>query len=116
MSHEVSFEEFLEVVDSQKVVEMDIHWKPQSDIVYPDDIEFEFIGRMEEFTSSFKKLADVCGISSMAVPAVSQNHTGSSEKLFNYYSTASEIKVAKIFEDDFAKFGYIPELKNTVAA
>jgi len=116
MSPEVSFEEFLAVVESQKIVEMDIHWKPQNAIVYPDDIEYDFIGRMEEFSSSFNRLAEVCGITSMEIPTVSRNHTGSTEKLLDYYSSTSADKVAQLFEADFEKFGYITELKNLAAA
>jgi len=116
MSQKVSFDEFLDVVSAQSIEEMDIHWKPQHAIILSDAIEYNFIGRMENFESCFEKFNEVSGIKTMKMPSMSANHTGSIDKLSNYYRDDSIAKVREISAKDFEQFEYDPDLKIATAA
>ena len=116
MSTKVSFDEFVDVVASQEVIDMDIHWKPQVAILNLDNIDYDFVGRMENFQEDFLNLKNVTGNEELHVPSFSKNKTGSSEKLNTYYNDSIIQRVSTKFNDDFEAFEYSHDLKILLAA
>jgi len=118
MSTGVSFDEFVDVVCSQSLIDMDIHWKPQYAIVQPESISYDYIGRMEDFEQSFTEIRQISGVSEMKIPDISENNTGSSSKMGIYYSNRLALQVYDKYFKDFEIFDYSESINinNTEAA
>lgn len=116
MSPNVSFQEFLDVVASQDIVDMDIHWKPQFSIINPAEIDYDFVGRMENFNDDFLSIKKIAGITALNTPEVSANMTRSSEKLAAYYDAETTNQLLQVYSDDFEYFDYETSLKLQSAA
>jgi hypothetical protein len=77
------------------------HWLPQS-VFLPGGTDF--IGRLENFESDFKKLCQLVGCDAGNVP-----HENSREKHRHYtsfYTSALIERVADMYSDDIRQFGY----------
>ena len=104
---DITFKQFIDVVSEQNPREMNPHWRPQYYQTFQTKIDYDFIGRMENFTSDcdtvFKKIRK--DYKTFYRPE--QRHaTNSNELLRQYYDSKLKSIVYETFKIDFEYFGY----------
>ena len=62
LGHKVSFDEFLKVVCEQPIANMDTHWRIQYYQTFQDSINYDFMGKLENFTEDFVFVLDKLSI------------------------------------------------------
>ena len=84
---------------------MDVHWRPQSHIVAPRIVPYDFIGTMESFERDLPHILP--SIFHVEVPlSVHRPHrTDAIERMAEYTPEATAL-VRRIYESDFAELGY----------
>lgn len=106
LSEKVSFDQFVDVVCSQSIVDMNSHWKLQKYQIHADVISYDFIGKLEnsgkDFSWLFKK---IFGANVSELP-ISKNATDANRITNDYYSSGLSKKVFDKFEEDFTLFEY----------
>lgn len=103
----VSFSEFVEAISSQTIVEMNPHWRPQYYQTFQDLIEYDFIGRYENFTRDFEHVLARISPDNMLNPGVEARHgTDADDKIARYYTIELLQKVNELFAIDFNAFEY----------
>ncbi|MEH6542889.1 MAG: sulfotransferase family protein [Porticoccaceae bacterium] len=110
----VSFEAFLTRVSHQKTSEMDLHWIPLSVILTLNNIEYDFVGRFENFENDLiKVIALVCERNNISTPdnglyvaRNSPHRTDASSLISEYMTERSGELIREIYRDDFELFGY----------
>lgn len=107
--------EFLERLVEKPDAERDIHFTTQSSLLMVDKVEFDFIGRFEEFKRDFRRLrARYYGI---PMPTESYEEFGkhhasnADEKVRQYFGTREADFVRHIYARDFALFAYPEDLE-----
>jgi len=113
-SMRIGFESFVDAICQQKPADMDPHWKPQRDVIMPDKISYDFIGRLEQFNTDFEHIMKRIGIANVVIPGYSENRTKSESNLKRYYTTDLKYKIYEKYETDFKEFGYEVDLKKVV--
>lgn len=107
MEQEVTFTEFVELISEFPSRKMDHHWRPQFDILRPDKVSYDFVGRLENFDEDTVKLEGIIGIPLCEkLKAVVPHKTAASSKVAQYYDDHLKSLVKKRFEADFVSFGY----------
>lgn len=103
---QIGFLEFLDTIAKQKVASMDIHWKPQVDLLMLGLVSYDFIGRYERFGDCLGYLKkQYFPDTKIAVPHAT-NATNSTQRLGQYYDDRCIEMVQSIYKDDFAILGY----------
>jgi|SRR5215469_2851887 len=74
-------------------------------------VDFDFIGRFENFESDFRRALDFCGIP--AGDTVPHANRGKGQKLSSFDDDIARAIVER-FEEDFVNFGYERELERVV--
>ncbi len=112
----ITFREFLLAISKQKLLEMDIHWRPQFSQIFFDTIKYSFIGRFETFEEDFKKALQHIfpnlsfeGAFSEGNPNA-KNITNATNRLAEFYGPEEFELVCSIYEKDFKTFNYQPKL------
>lgn len=103
---EIDFATFLEVVASQPVRDMDIHWRPQVDQALIGLVKYDFIGRFERLNEALGYVKHRVGSSFDARVPRATNATGSADRTKDYYDARTIELVRRIYADDFEAFGY----------
>jgi hypothetical protein len=108
-SKEVSFLDFLLWMQNSKDYSAkNEHWISQYDILEPEHVHFDFIGRFENLNQDsefiLKQLG--CDISFPSHEDVRFPPTNASNQLSKYYSDRERDLVQKIYAKDFEAFGY----------
>jgi hypothetical protein len=107
----VSFEEFLETVAEQDPMRMNPHWRVQTAHVLWGRISYDFVGRLEHFDDDLERLSAVIKVDLRPFLEVRNRHqTKAGNILAKYYTPRLQELVYRIYEADFAAFGYSPEL------
>jgi len=114
-SMKIDFETFVDVVCEQSVSDMDSHWKPQRDVILPDEITYDSIGRFENFDIDFTRIMKNLSIDQAVLPEYSSNRTDSRKQLEKYYDAGIKKKVHEKYESDFHEFGYADTVKKIYA-
>lgn len=85
------------------------HWKPQSELLNIDKVNFDFIGKLENITHDAPTLLEKinCGIEFPSQKDVKFAPTKASEKKAKYYSNEEKKLANKIFSKDFKAFSYL---------
>lgn len=102
---DITFEEFVSLIEKQKPFVMDNHWRQQYYCTYQDSISYDFIGRFESYNEDFDIILDKLGASKY-YKRESRHQTGSSDLLKNYYTEDLLERVYDLYKIDFDKFGY----------
>jgi hypothetical protein len=111
----ITFREFLLAISKQKLLEMDIHWRPQFSQVFYDIIKYSFIGRFETFDEDFKKALQHIFPNFSIEGSFSENPdtrtvTNATNRTEEFYGPEEFELVCSIYEKDFKTFNYQPKL------
>lgn len=107
LTKHISFREFLELISTQKSLEMDIHWRPQVDQTMIDFVKYDFIGRYENFTGDLAHIINKVSPENFEfdIPRP-RNKTKAMEELNAYFDDECIKIVRKLYANDFIAFGY----------
>ena len=104
---EIPFDEFIRVICDLNIQQMNPHWRVQYYQTMHDSIEFDFVGRMENFQedciSVFSKING--SYADYYSPEV-RHATNSNALLHKYFDDKLTEKVYEKFKIDFRHFGY----------
>lgn len=103
---QLTFREFLMAVKDQADFEREPHWIPQSYLLQPDRLKYDFIGRFEFVGSQIDSLMDRLGFPQTHWEKRAPHATAASENLRSYYGAEEIELVREIYEQDFKSFGY----------
>lgn len=101
-----SFTSFVEAVCVQPIETMDVHWKPQYHHTCQHAVEYDFIGRVENFEQDIATVAGRLGLDLSLLERYAPHATQSANKLSQFYTPHLRRKVYEKFEKDFVHFGY----------
>jgi len=108
---EMSFEAFIDAVGRQAPMEMNPHWRLQTEHLLWDHISFDFVGRIEEINSDLERLGSFLGINLQPYLYVKDRHqTGAKTVVENFYTPRLRERLYEIYEPDFRTFGYSRDL------
>lgn len=108
---DVSFDEFIEIICSQKSKDQEAHWRCQADELCIDKIDYDFIGKVESIEADLPVLlkmlyGDKTQLTSEITDA-SPMKTGTSQKLFKFYNDKATVsRVVERYKADFDSFNY----------
>jgi len=102
----LSFEEFVNLISSQKIKDMDPHWRPQYYQTSQECIDFNFIGRLEKYDDDIKFISNQLNLNQSFLTNLNNHKTQAKRKIDTLYSHAIIRKVNLIYNKDFETFGY----------
>ena len=103
---EITFEQFLDVIDEQPSREQDPHWRRQADHLGWEIIDYAAAIHLEHLDASWDQVADLTGIPDLHETFYCKNSTGASTKVDEYFTPELRTKVARIYEADYSAFMY----------
>lgn len=103
---DVSFMEFAALAAEQDSGEMNFHWRPQADLLDPECVEFDFIGRVERFEHDLQALRSYSDDGQLPTERGLEHRTGAAERVHEYYTEEIRRLVYQRYQDDFRLFGY----------
>ena len=113
-SIQLSFESFMVYLESNmsKVDSFDNHWKPQSLYLELGNVDYDFIGKVEEFEK-----VEIYLKHNLNAPEIKLERLNETMMKFNsvFLTPRAVSIIQKIYKDDFKNFGYsleIPDPKN----
>lgn len=107
---EISFVEFLRLIATERPETMDMHWRPQSQIIGADLVPYNFVGTMETFTADFAHVIHTLFGPDATIEVFAPHRTQASERLRQYYGAEERAIVEDLYRDDFAALGYAADL------
>ena len=113
VSDKITFEQFLEFVKTQNPYEMNPHWRPQTHQLFWGVVNYDFVGRFEDFAGNFNLiLKNIYANESEEFKIENRtNHaTKASKKIEKFYNTRTQDLVQEIYQADFESFNYSLEL------
>jgi hypothetical protein len=99
-----TFRQFLQRLDAGGAA-LDIHWMRQVDLLQPDRIAYDFIGRFEDFEADFARVLTRIGRDASWASDAREHRTGASARL-SEIGAEERALIAKIYAEDFARFNY----------
>ena len=103
---EITFEQFLDVIDEQPSREQDPHWRRQADHLGWGIIDYHAAIHLEHLDSSWDQVTRLTGIPDLHETFYCKKSTGASTKIEEYFTPKLRTKVARIYEGDYSAFGY----------
>ena len=112
----ITFLQFLEAVKTQSSVEMDPHWRPQTNQLFYGLVNYHFIGRFENFNDDLEKVINEISlhchnkhkkdIFNNLTYQRRGDKTHANSKYNDFYSDNLRNLAFSIYEQDFQCFGY----------
>lgn len=108
-SMSMEFIEFLNIIKDQEIVEMDQHWRPQNYNLLHDSVDYDFIGKLENFESDFNQIIDANDCPQ--IQTVHRNKYNSKDRKLTVADlTADELSIVhSLYGRDFELFDYDTE-------
>ncbi|MCU0524011.1 MAG: sulfotransferase family protein [Elainella sp. Prado103] len=115
----ITFQQFLQVIEQQSVLEMDPHWRTQSAQLFGQQISYDLIGRFETLEQDWQQVLSHMNQQTQPQTAAENRDTpkrrgrktGADDKLAKFYAHPSVVKLVQtIYQEDFKTFQYSPEL------
>jgi hypothetical protein len=107
ISQSISFKEFVNAVVEEPISMMDRHWCTQYYQTFQTGIDFNFIGRFEQFNTDFIKVLDcLYNNPEPYLTNVFGHMTKADDKVEQYYTRSLSNLVYNKFEIDFEYFSY----------
>ncbi|WP_447044890.1 sulfotransferase family protein [Vreelandella sp. H-I2] len=109
--HNLSFDDFINIVCDQKSMEQDSHWRLQTDEIFYNLIDsWDFIGKVENIDNDLHEMLRIVSPtrehSNEALKDFSPSVTNASSKLEKYYNQQLVSRVVERYKLDFLNFGY----------
>lgn len=108
-SEAIPFEQFLVAIRRQPDFQKDIHWAPQTYLLAPDRVSYDYIGRFETFGSDWLRVLHRIApqtYKSYVGLRMDPHKTDASSKVLKYFGPIERELTLDIYRDDFRKFGY----------
>lgn len=103
----ISFREFIGVIEQQTPLEMDYHWRHQTFLTCVNQINYDFIGRLETFSEDFNSIGGkLCPDFNKYYSPEIRHQTNAKSLLGEYYTRELYNRVYDIYEEDFKTFSY----------
>jgi len=107
LDQDISFEEFVHVISKQKIISMNSHWRTQYYQTFQDNIAYDFIGKIENFSEDLKIALSKINPDYKRFISNERRHATHANALLSAYYTPTLINlVQQIYEKDFIYFGY----------
>jgi hypothetical protein len=109
ITQQITFEKFLSALFIQRrnPIEMNSHWRPMTQQLFANIIQYDFVGQIENFEEDISELGQKLSIKEIKQYARRRLHIrGASDKCKDYYSDYTKKMVIDIYESDFKYFGY----------
>lgn len=107
LTKEISFQEFIDVVCHQSISQMDPHWRMQYYQTFQDSINYDFIGRLENFQNDCDYVFSKIRADYAKYYRSERRHATRSEEFLNkFYSEDLKERVFDKYKQDFEYFGY----------
>lgn len=106
-----SFRDAFDYVTGEDLVAgRDWHFRPQCELLHPEVIRYDIIGRFENFAKDFRLIFERLGAPPdiLAMAATRYNATPDSD-FRDFYDAELAERVFTFYEKDFAAFGYDPD-------
>lgn len=107
---EITLMQFLECISDTPIRKMDHHWRPQYYQIFFELIDYNMIGRFENFVHDFElilgKLYPNQSPDKLKIKRYSPHSTQASARLSNFYTEHSIKLVQDIYKRDFDNFDY----------
>ena len=103
----VSFEEFIDFICNQNIEDMDEHWLVQTSYIGYNFIDYDFIGRLENFTQDIQVVFNKIKAPEYIYKYITgkMNESKRKEIKFNWTDELAE-KIYEKYRSDFEAFGY----------
>lgn len=103
----ITFEEFVDAVMQQPPMFMDQHWRTQYYQTFQLNIDYDFIGKFENFETDFFFVLGQLNIDKEKYYDIANEHVTNANTLIQqYYTQATAEKVYQKYKIDFDYFGY----------
>jgi len=107
---EFSFQEFVGLIGTQKVKEMDCHWRPQVYETYHGRIKMDSVLKFEDLPANLTEIISLTSCSDESIFAEKANKspsvTSAGKRLDEYYTGDIADMANEIYSEDFAAFNY----------
>jgi hypothetical protein len=108
----ISFKDFIYAIVQTPVSYMNGHWRLQYYQTFQDSINYDFIGKLENFENDFSKVfSKITNKENVYINSLVLNKTGSKDLMSEYYDEELRDLVYSKYFIDFEYFDYKPELK-----
>ena len=101
---EPTFSEFLRIIVEDGPETLDPHFRPQTHLLLLPYTPIDFVGHVERMHEAEQWMNQMC--SEIQVRDHRPHATGANSKLQEHYDTTTVELVQRLYEDDFATFGY----------
>lgn len=101
-----TFLEFLESIAQQPPEEMDIHWCPQSTLLSPERVPYDFVGRFENFEADFRRVLIALGFLEPSILTENAHATASGNRVAQCIRGNERNVILQIYAEDFDRFLY----------
>jgi len=107
LGHPISFEEFVTLIETQRPIEMDYHWRPQTYLSCKHIVDYNYVGRLETFADDFQSIGKQLSSNFEKYYAPEFRHqTDARNLLAKYYTDDLYARVFEIYKIDFMTFEY----------
>jgi len=111
INKEISFETFVDAVIHQPISMMDPHWRHQYYQTFQDSIQYDFIGKFEQFDAHLNEaLHRITPEYTHYLSTEDRHSQDTAEALDQYYTPQLREQVYRCFEKDFQYFKYPADL------
>jgi hypothetical protein len=103
---DITFEQFLNVVESQSIKEQDPHWRVQSAHIGLGTIDYDAIIHLEDLDRSWEQIGDLIGAPDVQEQFYCRTATHAATHTAEYFTPELQIQTSRIYAADYDAFGY----------
>jgi hypothetical protein len=105
----ITFDEYISALFKLRhdPIKLNCHWRPMTLQLFADIVQFDFVGRIENFEEDIYELGQRLNIKKVKQYAKRRIHIrDASDKCKDYYCDSTKKMIIEIYEEDFKYFGY----------
>jgi len=103
---DITFAEFLDVIEHQAPRDQDPHWRIQSAHLSLGTVHYDAIIHLEELDQSWAKIAELTGVPDLREQFFCRNATHAGQHVGEHYTDAIDAQVRRIYADDYRLLQY----------